>query len=209
MTNDEIVIPNDDAITADIHEDTAEHTRPENTIDLDTDIEDDVTFEQDNDTRENTRPDAMAKIAKLKDEIARLKTEKQGYLDNWQRDKAEFMNARKRDDESKAEYMKFAHVGIFEDLLPVIDSFESAIKHEGAGEGISLIYNQFKGMLKKYNIEAIGTVGEPFDPSFHQAIGSTPLADGAIDHTISEILQLGYKSENKVIRPALVKVFQA
>lgn len=172
----------------------------------------DITFEEDNETRENTRPDAMAKIAKLKTEIERLKSEKQQYLDSWQRDKAEFMNARRRDEEAKADFMKFAAVGFAEELLPIIDSFESAIKHDGTAEtnqGITLIYNQFKSMLKKQGIEEFGSVGDAFDPSKHQAIGNVETDDKAKDHTLAEVLQKGYSIQGKNIRPAFVKVYQA
>ncbi len=187
----------------------------ENEIDLDAPVDhdgevDDVTFEQDADTRENTAPDAQVKIAKLKAEIEKLKTEKQQYLDNWQRDKAEFINARKRDDESKSDFLKFANVGFVEELLPVIDSFESALKHaeNGSGSGLALIYSQFKATLKKLGVEEFGAQGEPFDPAKHQAIGNVETTDKDQDHTLAEILQKGYSIQGKVIRPAMVKVFQ-
>lgn len=169
---------------------------------------DDITFEQDADTRENTAPDAVAKVAKLKAEIEKLKTEKQQYLDNWQRDKAEFVNARRRDEESKAEFLKFAVIGFAEELLPIIDSFEAALKHEGSKEGVELIYTQFKSVLKKQGIEEFGQVGDAFDPSLHQAIGNVDTADKNQDHTVAEVLQKGYQIHGKVIRPAFVKVFQ-
>ncbi len=174
---------------------------------LDTD-EDDITFEQDDTTRENTRPDALAKIAKLKTEIEKLKAEKQQYLDSWQRDKAEFVNARKRDEDAKSEFLKFSNVGFVEELLPVIDSFEAAQKHEGSKEGIELIFNQFKVVLKKIGVEEFGAIGEAFDPSLHQAIANIEATDKSQDHTIAEVLQKGYSIHGKVIRPAFVKVFQ-
>ncbi len=176
--------------------------------------EEDITFEQDDTTRENTRPDAMAKIAKLKTEIEKLKVEKQQYLDSWQRDKAEFINARKRDESSKEEFLRFANVGFVEELLPVIDSFEAAIKHQGEtaasdANGIGLIYNQFKTTLKKMGVEEFGLVGDAFDPSLHQAIANIETTDKKQDHTVAEVLQKGYSIHGKVIRPAFVKVFQA
>ncbi|MFM2383922.1 MAG: hypothetical protein RIQ72_494 [Candidatus Parcubacteria bacterium] len=187
------------------------NTIQDHEIDLDTGLDtdtDDVTFEQDADTRENTAPDAVAKVAKLKAEIEKLKTEKQQYLDNWQRDKAEFVNARRRDEESKAEFLKFAVSGFAEELLPIIDSFEAALKHEGSKEGIELIYTQFKSVLKKQGIEDFGQVSDAFDPSLHQAIGNVETADKTQDHTVAEVLQKGYQIHGKVIRPAFVKVFQ-
>ncbi len=171
--------------------------------------EDDITFEQDDTTRENTRPDALAKIAKLKTEIEKLKIEKQQYLDNWQRDKAEFVNARKRDEEAKSEFLKFSNVGFVEELLPVIDSFEAALKHEGSKDGVELIFNQFKATLKKLGVEEFGAIGDAFDPALHQAIANIETPDKKQDHTIAEVLQKGYSIHKKVIRPAFVKVFQA
>lgn len=175
--------------------------------------EEDITFEQDDTTRENTRPDAMAKIAKLKAEIEKLKAEKQQYLDGWQRDKAEFVNARKRDESSKEEFLKFANVGFMEDMLPVIDSFEAAIKHEeangGVNAGTSMIYKQFKATLKKLGVEEFGAIGDAFDPALHQAIANIEATDKSQDHTIAEVMQKGYSIHGKVIRPAFVKVFQA
>jgi molecular chaperone GrpE len=169
----------------------------------------DITIEEDAEARENTAPDAASKVAKLRAEIEKLKAEKQQYLDNWQRDKAEFVNARKRDEESKSDFLKFAGITFAEDLLPVIDSFEAALKHEGSKEGVELIYTQFKSVLKRQGVEEFGTIGESFDPSFHQAIGNEPTEDKAKDHTVADVLQKGYKIHSRVIRPAFVKVFQA
>lgn len=184
-------------------------TTEEDTISVDQGGTEDITFEEDNETRENTAQDAGQKVAKLKAEIDKLKTEKQQYLDNWQRDKAEFINARKRDEESKSDFLKFAGITFAEELLPVIDSFEAALKHEGSKDGLELIYSQFKSALKRQGIEEFGVVGDLFDPNFHQAIGNESTEDKSKDHTVAEVLQKGYKIHNKVIRPAFVKVFQA
>lgn len=171
-------------------------------------LEEDITFEADNDARENTAHDAKARVDKLKAEIEKLKAEKQQYLDGWQRDKAEFINARKRDEESKADFMKFAAAGFVEELLPIIDSFEAALKQEGQNDGVIMIHNQFKSVLKKQGIEEFGNIGEMFDPAKHQAIGNIETKEADKDHTLAEILQKGYSIHGKVIRPAFVKVFQ-
>jgi molecular chaperone GrpE len=191
--------------------------------DPDDDYEDDVTFEQDDTTRENNRPDAMARIAKLKIEIERLKAEKDKLLDNWQRDKAEFVNARKRDQDERNDFIKFANVGFIEGLLPVIDSFEAAMKHAGEGKeggngektsgphahaGLDHIYNQFKATLRRLGAEEFGEIGDAFDPAHHQAIANIETDDKKLDHTVAEVFQKGYSVHGKVVRPAFVKVFQ-
>lgn len=188
--------------------DSDNNTQAEVDMNEDSNFEEDITFEEDSDARENTARDAQAKISKLKTEIERLRAEKQQYLDNWQRDKAEFLNARKRDEEAKSEFLKFANIGFAEELLPMIDSFESALKHEQTKEGVELMYNQFKAIFKKQGLEEFGTAGDMFDPSLHQAIGNVEADDKSKDHTLAEVLQKGYKIHGKVIRPAFVKVFQ-
>ncbi len=170
--------------------------------------EEDISFEMDDVAKENTSRDAQSKITKLKAEIEKLKAEKQQYLDGWQRDKAEFINARKRDEESKADFLKFAAAGFVEELLPIIDSFEAALKHEGQNDGVIMIHNQFKSVLKKQGIEEFGDIGDAFDPAKHQAIGNLETTEAEKDHTIGEVLQKGYSIHGKVIRPAFVKVFQ-
>ena len=63
--------------------------------------------------------------------------------------------------------------------------------------------------LQKIGVEKYGNVGDVFDPNLHQAIGNEETTDKSKDHTISTIMQTGYTLHDKVIRPALVKVFQA
>ncbi len=150
----------------------------------------------------------QAAVKKLREKLKEAVAEKQKYLDNWQRDKAEFINARRRDEEAKAEFLKFANQGFVEELLPIIDSFELSLSHNIDGEGVKAIYQQLISMLKKFEIEPFGQKGDAFDAVFHHAIGTVPVGEGDADHTIAEVLQKGYKMSNKVIRPALIKVFQ-
>jgi molecular chaperone GrpE len=157
------------------------------------------------------------RFKKLQEKLKEAQAEKQRYLDNWQRDKAEFINVRKRDEESKNEFLKFAEQGIFEDLLPALDSFDTAISHKEAWEalpkewrgGMEGVYNQLKNVFNKYEVVAFGAKGDAFDPNLHHSIGGMPVGDGDIDHTVAEVLQKGYLMKGKVIRPALVKIFEA
>ena len=185
--------------------------------------EDDIVIDED---AELATPDVIKKLrAKLKTAVE----EKQAYLNGWQKDKAEFINARRRDDESKQEFLKFAKTAVVEDMLPVLDSFDMAMGKNGgqqaaAWEGVSKewrvgiegIYNQLAGVLAKHDVKAFGAKGEAFDPNLHHSIGLVSIssldaaeAKKAEDHTIAEVLQKGYTMSGKVIRPALVKVFEA
>ena len=156
-------------------------------------------------------------VKKLREKLKIAVEEKQAYLDGWQRDKAEFMNARKRDDEAKQEYLKFAKQGIIEDILPVLDSFDMAMANKAAWEAISAewragiegIYNQFVGILNKNGVSPFGAKGDAFDPNLHQSVSMTPTDDKSKDHTVAEVLQKGYMLAGRVVRPAMVQVFEA
>lgn len=158
-----------------------------------------------------------AAMKKLREKLKIAIEEKQTYLDGWQRDKAEFINARKRDEDSKQEFLKFAKQGMVEEILPVLDSFDMAMMNKSAWEsvtpewrsGMEGIYNQLLGILTKNGVNAFGAIGDAFDPIFHQSIGIIETNDANQDHKVAEVMQKGYTLNGKVIRPAFVKVFQA
>ncbi len=155
-------------------------------------------------------------VKKLREQLKKAVLEKQEYLTNWQKDKAEFINARKRDEESKADYIKFAAGNVVEEILPVLDSFDMAMGNTSLWEivskewrtGIQSIYDQLKNALSKHGVEAFGEVGEAFDPNLHHSVSTVTPGENDQDHTIAEVLQKGYKMHGKVLRPALVKVFE-
>lgn len=181
--------------------------------DADLDV-DDIVFEEDAELGSMNGAQAMKKLRE------RLKTaveEKQAYLDGWQRDKAEFMNARKRDEEAKQEFLKFAKLNVFEDILPVLDSFDMAMANKASWDalpaewrkGVEGIYNQLLGVLVKQGVSAFGARGDAFDPNLHQSVSMVPTDDKSKDHTVAEVLQKGYMLSGKVIRAAMVQVFEA
>ena len=156
-------------------------------------------------------------VKKMRAKLKVAVEEKQKYMDGWQRDKAEFINVRKRDEEAKVEFKKFAEEKVIEDLLPIADSFESALAHAAASGaessqdwqmGVNGIYQQLQSMLNKYGVESFGKKGDKFDPNNHHSIGMTSTTAKDEDHTISDVLQKGFLMRGKVLRPALVKVFE-
>lgn len=155
-------------------------------------------------------------IKKLKEKLKAAENEKMEYLTNWQKDKAEFVNARRRDDEAKQEFLKFSKQGVIEEILPVLDSFDLAMGNKESWEsvskewrtGVENIYNQFLNILSKHGVTAFGAVGDAFDPALHHSIGSTKTENKEDDHKLAEILQRGYAMSGRTIRPALVKVWE-
>lgn len=156
-------------------------------------------------------------VKKLREKLKTAVDEKQAYLDGWQRDKAEFMNARKRDEEAKQEFLKFAKLNVIEDILPVLDSFDMAMANKASWDTISAewragmegIYNQLLGALTKQGVSAFGAKGDSFDPNLHQSVSMVPTDDKLQDHTVAEVLQKGYMLSGKVVRAAMVQVYEA
>ena len=100
---------------------------------------------------------------------------------------------------------------VVRELLPVIDNFERALKHVPADlvdndyiKGIQGVVKQFEKTLADMGVERIKTVGEPFDPTYHEAVS---MEEGEGSHeVVSEELQAGYKVGDDVIRHAMVRV---
>ncbi|MDT8305296.1 MAG: nucleotide exchange factor GrpE [Anaerolineae bacterium] len=134
------------------------------------------------------------------------------YLDGWQRERAEFANARKRLEKSRVEARQFATIEVISGLLPILDDFQRAldtvpeeIAQNDWYEGIVLVHRKLLGILEKAQIERIASVGEPFDPNVHEAVMQEPSSDHESGMVIRE-LQSGYRLESRVIRPAMVVV---
>ena len=159
--------------------------------------------------------DALETIGKLKEKLKEAEARKQEYLDGWQRTQAEFVNARKKDEERRSEFIAFANERLVNELLTVLDSFNMAFANKDAWNavakewriGVEYIYNQFISILKAHNVEEIEpAIGEKFDPAKHQSVESIRVENKEADHTIAEVLQKGYALPNRVLRPARVKI---
>lgn len=148
---------------------------------------------------------SIAKIQKLKEELKVCRAEKEEYLAGWQRSRADFINARKEEEERRSEFARLREEKLLLDLLDIADSFDAAQKFDH--EGLEYIHKQFIGILKRYEVSVIDTsVGKKFDPLYHEAIGQVETERADEDDTITEELQRGYSINGRVLRPAKVKV---
>jgi molecular chaperone GrpE len=178
---------------------------------VDTDAGDDFVFEENS---EVTGGDAQAKVQKLKARIKELEKKNSELLDGWQRDKADFVNLRKRDEQEKKEFVKFAKEDIIAELLPILDSFESAMKNKEAWEkveknwriGVEYINSQLLNVLSQHGLKVINPVGEKFNVMRDDAIENVPVTDEAEEGKIVEVVQVGYELQGKEIRAPKVKV---
>jgi molecular chaperone GrpE len=142
-------------------------------------------------------------------ELQKLKAERDSLLDRLARAQAEFENARRRATKEQQEFRDYAAAEAVKSLLPVIDSFERALRvTSDPGDfrsGVELIYKQLQDVLAKLGVRAIAAKGEPFDPHVHEAIEMVETSE-APDHEVLEELQRGYKIKDRLLRPAMVKV---
>ncbi|MBU2564007.1 nucleotide exchange factor GrpE [Patescibacteria group bacterium] len=140
------------------------------------------------------------KNKKAKNKLKICQKERSEYLAGWQRAKADLINFRKEQESRNSDIFKFANQNFVLEILPVLDSFELALKHKN--EGIEQLYLQFKNILKSNGLEEIKSIGEKFNPEFHESIGEIKGKKGFV---IQEI-QKGYVLNNKVIRPSRIKI---
>jgi molecular chaperone GrpE len=147
---------------------------------------------------------AADKLKKLKEKLKEAEGKAREYLDGWQRERAEIANARKRDEEGKQEFMKFAKADMIEQLMPVLDSLELSLPH--GNKELEVIYRQLLSILKANGLEVEDPKGHAFDPRRHEAIGTVETSDEGEDGKVVEVMQKGYILSGKIVRPAKVKV---
>ena len=155
---------------------------------------------------ESFRGDCEKRVAKLKAELEKVKAEKQENLDGWQRAKADYVNLLRRGDEAAKAAESLGKVKAVETLLPAFDALERAKEHGEVPEGFLAIAKQLESAFASLGLEAMGQVGEPFDPAVHEALGQDPADDKAKDDTITAVLEKGWRVNGFVIRPAKVRV---
>jgi molecular chaperone GrpE len=143
-------------------------------------------------------------------EVDKLRVERDALLDRLARLQAEFDNARKRASREQQEFREFAAADVIKNILPVLDSFERALKAPATGSddlrsGLELIYRQFRDTLQKLGVQPIESVGKPFDPRVHEAVEMVDTTE-APDHQVLDEFQRGYNYKGKLLRPAMVRV---
>ena len=152
---------------------------------------------------------SLEELKKKLDECQKLKDE---YLAGWQRARADLLNYKKEELEKVGELIKFSANGLVLRILLILDNFEIAekklpenLKNDENVKGILQIKNQIKDFLKSQGVEEIKSIGERFDPNFHEVIEEVEVKDKEPGMIIEEI-QKGYKINGRLLRPAKVKI---
>lgn len=164
------------------------------TVDLEEDITEEVMEER---------------LDEIKQQLTAVTEEKDKYLNKLKRLKADFVNYRNRAKREKQQIETKTKMEFINSILPVIDNFERALRSVDEDSeflsGVKMIHKQLIDVLKKEGLEFIETEGEEFDPAYHEAVMQVEAEDVESGYIVEEI-QRGYMMEDKVVRPAMVKV---
>ncbi len=142
-----------------------------------------------------------------------LAAERDAFEQKWLRVVAELDNVRKRSRREIQETRRFAQADILRALLEIQDNFERALhsatdssdtgETDGIREGVELIFQKFRGVLKDRGVEPMEAVGAEFDPNFHEAVGQIE-REGVPSGQVVEVVQQGFYFQDMVLRPARV-----
>jgi molecular chaperone GrpE len=172
---------------------------------------DDIVFEE---NTEVTGADFQKKYNTLKGTVKELEAKASEYLNGWQRDKADFINLRKKDEEIKKGIVSLAKEDLITELIPVLDSFESAMKNKEAWEkvdpnwrvGVEYIASQLNQTLENNGLKKVYPLGQAFDHTRDEAIEMLSTEDESKDEVVVEVVQTGYMMGDRLIRSPKVKV---
>ncbi len=141
--------------------------------------------------------------------FAELTAERDLLKDRLARMQADFDNARKRQERERQEFRDYATGSVVEQFLPVLDNFALALGANASAEqlrtGVELIVKQMDETLRGLQVQTVPTIGQPFDPRVHEALGSVERED-LPDQSVAEEIRKGYKIRERLLRPALVRV---
>ncbi|KGQ71200.1 molecular chaperone GrpE [Chelonobacter oris] len=156
--------------------------------------------------------EAIARVQELEEQ---LEESNKRVQDVQLRSRAEVENIRRRAESDVEKAHNFALEKFSKELLEVIDNLERALEAKSQTEedesikavfaGVELTYKSLIATVNKFGIEAVGAIGETFNPELHQAISMQP-TEGFSANQITQVLQKGYLLNGRVIRPAMVMV---
>lgn len=156
-------------------------------------------------------------IANLRDELSKVEQERAEMVESFRRRQNDFENFKKRIERERTGTHRNILSGLAMQMLPVVDNLNRALDSASGQEadksadfqqfiqGIVLVNHQLNEVLEAIGVHPILAVGEPFDPHFHEAMATAPTNEYPPNTVIEELIR-GYKIEEKVIRPAMVKV---
>ena len=143
------------------------------------------------------------------DALRQAQTQAAEYLDLLQRERANFINFRRRAEQERQETQQYATLGLIKKLLPVVDDFGRALaaapdpKENPWVAGVAMIERKLRTLLENEGVTPIESLNQPFDPNLHEAV---EYEGGEGEDVVVDELSRGYRMRDRVIRPAMVRV---
>ena len=153
----------------------------------------------------------MTTTASLRARIEQLEAEAEEASNRHLRLAADFDNYKKRARQEQADLVRSANAELIGKLLPVVDNFHRVLESvpettdDAWIKGVRLTLLQLEELLAAQGVSPIDAIGQPFDPSQHEAIGHEESSEHPEDTVVTEVRR-GYRLHDRVVRPALVKV---
>lgn len=139
-------------------------------------------------------------------ELEKLKEQAGEYLDNWKRERANFVNYKNEEAKRMEEFSRFSSTGLILEILEIVDDIETVLKNvpteKETSAGLKVITKKLLDLLKKHGVERIKAENVKFDPSLHEAVSTEENGD-----KIEEV-RSGYTIYGRVIRPTRVKIIK-
>lgn len=152
------------------------------------------------------------KINALKTEIEEAKAQSETFKNNWQRERADFLNYKKEDTERLKQMRQYALESLLERLLPALDSFDMAKNHlnesqlkDSGTQGLLMTGKMIIEAFKSMGVEPISYLGKQYDPVECEVVEELENTDTEPGTVIQEI-QVGYKTKERLLRPCKVKI---
>ena len=150
------------------------------------------------------------------DPLVQAKQEAADNHDLYLRARADLENFRRRAQKDKEDLAKFANENLLREMLPVLDNLSRALEHAQSDEGetgalvegVEMTLGQFNKALEQFGVTPVESVGQPFNPDCHEAMGQMESAEHA-PNTVVQEMQKGYYLNQRLLRPALVMIAKA
>ena len=159
--------------------------------------------------RADAAPTGSAGAAGAADDVAKLRQENIELRDRAIRTLADFDNFRKRSERERQESRRYALLEPMREFLTVADNLDLALSAQGSAEdlkrGVEMIHRQMAELLRRFGIVEVPAVGQPFDPTLHEAVSREESREVKVPTVVAE-LRRGYKMHDRLVRPSMVKV---
>jgi len=150
----------------------------------------------------------------LQEQLAEQGRKAEEYFDQLQRLQADFQNYRRRMTQERLEAASRGKEDVLRGLVPVLSNFRLALQHadqdaNAVRQGVQMIWQQFEGFLRDQKVEPVPTVGQVFDPAYHEVLSTVPATAETPANTVVTEVKAGYRIDGRLLAPAQVIVARA